>query len=149
MVVVAFYTGNDPLGSFTMAYSKKRWMAYRTDHSLSSSDLPKVEYPPPNSDLWAVNFSDKVSTVFTPKCRLYSNEKNKVVKAGYDVMLLVAKEIAKVCLEHNISIVFTIIPTKELVYKKKIDKEITDIPFNYIKLVNQEHEYINWFKISF
>ena len=144
MVIVAYYTGNDPLDTFRMAYSNKRWSEYRADVSMSSSDIPEVEYPPPKSDHWDVKFSDNVSTVFAPKIRLYSNEKNKVVRAGYAAMLLISKEIAKVCLEKNISLVFTIIPTKELVYKKKVDNEKMNSPLEYKKLTNQETEYINW-----
>lgn len=146
MVIVAFYTGNDPLETFRMAYSNKRWKAYRTDTSLSSSDMPYVEFPPPITDQWNVDFADKITTVFTPKNRLHSNEKNKVVKAGYDAMLLVAEEIAKVCIDNDISLIYTIIPTKELVYKKKVDKELVNPPSDYTKLVNQEKEYINWFE---
>ena len=108
--------------------------------------MPYVEFPPPITDQWNVDFADKITTVFTPKNRLHSNEKNKVVKAGYDAMLSVAEEIAKVCIDNDISLIYTIIPTKELVYKKKVDKELVNPPSDYTKLVNQEKEYINWFE---
>jgi hypothetical protein len=144
MLVVAFYTGNDPLETFRLAYSNNRWKTYQTDKSLSIDDMPHVEFPPPKEDLWGVTFNDKVETVFTPKNRLHSNEKSSVVQAGYDAMLIVAKEIAKVCEENNISPVFTIIPTKELVYFEKIKNEITDIPKDYSTLVGNELEYIRW-----
>lgn len=149
MVIVAFYTGNDPLETFRLAYSNNRWVKYQTDKSLSIKNMPYVEFPPPKEDLWGVVFKDKVGTVFTPKNRLHSNEKSKVVQAGYDAMLMVATEIARVCKEKNIKLVFTIIPTKELVYSEKIKSEIKDIPEEYSTLVNNEQEYIQWISSKF
>ena len=144
MVVVAFYTGNDPIETFRLAYSNERWEKYQVDKSLSLNDMPKIEFPPNEKDLWDVKFNDNVSTVFTPKNRLYSNENSKVVKAGYDAMLMVAKEIASICSENNITPVFTVIPTKELVYKTKVINEINEPLPIYTKLVTQEQDYIDW-----
>lgn len=143
MIIVAFYTGNDPLETFRLAYSNDRWKAYQTDEALYLSDMPYVEFPPPKEELWGVVFKDNVGTVFTPNNRLHSNRKSSVVQAGYDAMVLVANEIATVCKENNINIVFTIIPTKELVYKNKIDMESIEVPDEYNKLVLNEQDYID------
>lgn len=145
-VVVAFYTGNDPLETFRLAYSKDRWSKYQTNSELRLKDLPKIEFPPPESDLISIEFKDKIKTEFMPKLRLYSNEKNEVVKAGYDAMLLIAKEIAEVCREDNIYPIFTIIPTKELVYRNKIENESITVAEIYSTLVTNEQYYIDWFE---
>ena len=147
-VIVAFYTGNDSLETFRLAYSNDRWSEYQVDKSLSLDDIPHVEFPPPKKDLWKVIYKDRVGTVFTPKNRLHSNEKSKVVQAGYDAMLLVAKEIARVCENNKISVIFTVIPTKELVYLDKTKREVNNLPEEYTVLVNNEQNYINWFGLE-
>lgn len=145
VVIVAFYSGNDPLETFRLAYSNDRWNKYQVDKSLSLDDLPYIEFPPPKEDLINIIFKDQIRTTFAPKNRLYSNEKNKVVMAGYNAMLLVAKEIAKVSVQNSVIPVFTIIPTKELVYVDKVRTDNLEISEDYSTLVENEQEYIDWF----
>jgi hypothetical protein len=143
VVVVAFYTGNDSLESFQLTYASEHWDWLIPDTSLTSSDLPKVKFPPPESDHWEVTFRDGVKTVFTPTLRLRSNEDNPVVKAGYAIMEKSARLIAEKARQEGSKVVFTIIPTKELVYAPKLQNEGIALTADYERLVKLEHEHIN------
>ncbi|MGI0118865.1 hypothetical protein [Zooshikella sp. RANM57] len=146
ILVVAFYTGNDPLESFSLAYGSDLWARYRLDTHLSSSDAPVVEFPEPKKYQWPVSFSDGVSTIFTPKLRGENNLKSPVVDVGYKIMLQVAKDIRSILKPLNIQVIYTIIPTKELVYKNKINTEKKlDVPEHYKRLITDEEARIKWF----
>ncbi|MBU2709489.1 hypothetical protein KCG35_00295 [Zooshikella sp. WH53] len=145
ILIVAFYTGNDPLESFSLAYGSDLWVRYRLDTNLSSSDAPMVEFPEPKKYQWPVNFSDGVSTIFTPKLRGENNLQSPVVDVGYKIMLQVAKDIRSILRPLNIKVFYTIIPTKELVYKNKINAEVgLDIPAHYKNLITNEETRIKW-----
>jgi lysophospholipase L1-like esterase len=120
ILVVAFYTGNDPLDSFKMAYNYDIWNELIPDPALDASDIPKVVFPPPESELWTVTFSDGVSTILSPKLRFASNMDHPAVRAGYAIMAEVAKRIVAMTYPKGIQVAFTIIPTKELVHAKKV-----------------------------
>jgi hypothetical protein len=145
VVVVAFYTGNDPLESFLLAYSRPRWEALRPDRSLSAADGPKIPFPPPESTWWPVTFPDGVSTVFTPELRLSSNSHHPAAKAGYGIMAKVAQAMAA-SPNHtrfpqgigSMRLVFTIIPTKELVYAEKIRRAQLETVAAYDELIARE-----------
>ena len=145
VVVVAFYTGNDPLESFQMTYASDYWNWLIPDSTLSSSDLPKVNFPPPESEQWDVTFRDGVHAVFTPKLRLASNDSSPVVRAGYRRMEKSARLMADMAQQVGCEILFTIIPTKELVYALKVRDESIAPPADYQRLVTQEREYIRIF----
>ncbi len=143
VVVVAFYTGNDPLESFKMAYGYDYWKALRPDPGLAAADVPKVAYPPPESEHWSVTFHDGSETVFTPKFRYASNGNHPAVRAGYGIMLRVAESISHLASGHEISIVYTIIPSKELVYRNKVEQESIEAHEVYAQLVAAEQGNIN------
>ena len=94
VIIVAFYTGNNPLESFVMAYGIEHWQVFIPNPNLSKSDAPKVDTSQQSDDDWKVTFSDGVITVFTPEVRPASNDDNEVVKAGYDIMIDVANRMA-------------------------------------------------------
>ena len=142
VVVVAFYSGNDSLETFQLAYASKHWNWLITDTSLSSSDMPKVNFPPPESEHWKVTFRDGVHTVFTPALRLNSNDDTPVVKAGYALMEKSARLIAEKAQQTGSKVVFTIIPTKELAYAPRVQDEGIETPHDYERLVALEHENI-------
>lgn len=145
VVVVAFYTGNDPLESFKMAYGYDHWEALRPDPGLTKADVPNVAYPPPKSESWPVKFHDGVETVFTPKLRYASNQDHPAVRAGYQIMMAVAEVISGLASGHEIRIVYTIIPTKELVYRNKVEQESFEANNVYAHLVAAEERNINEF----
>lgn len=142
VLVIAFYTGNDPLDSFKMAYNYEMWQGLIPDTELKASDAPAVNFPGLESEQWPVQFSDGVSTVFSPRLRYTSNMKHPAVTAGYAIMAEVARRIVALTRPLDIEVVFTIIPTKELVYEKKIDSENISRTQDYDLLVKAERENI-------
>jgi lysophospholipase L1-like esterase len=144
VVVVAFYSGNDALESFNLAYSVERWASLRPDPALSASDTPPSPgFPPPDSDLWPVRFADGTTTVFSPTLRLVSNQVEfPAVKAGYAIMTEVGRQISAVARDQGIHLVYTVIPTKELVYARRVEKEGMEAPTAYRQLVSHESENI-------
>lgn len=142
VVVVAYYTGNDPLESFTMAYGVDHWHWLRPDSSLRGADSPRVVSPAPESEWWPVAFSDGTRAIFTPTLRLASNQDHPAVKAGYAIMAGSAKHIAGLAGKAGIDVIFTIIPTKELVFAAKVAEEGLDVPADYATLVSRERENI-------
>jgi lysophospholipase L1-like esterase len=140
VIVVAFYTGNDPLESFSMAYGSKHWHKFRPNLELSSSDAPSYKFPAPPQEQWNVQFKDGVQMTFSPKLRLITNSNNPAVKAGYDIMFNVARLIAEVANQFDIKVVYTIIPTAELVYAKKIEAEGLEQHKAYQQLITYEQK---------
>lgn len=144
VVVVAFYSGNDALESFMLAYSVERFAPLRPDAKLSVSDLPQgTKFPPPPEDLWSVTFKDGSSMTFSPRHRLASNlSDHPAVRAGYDIMQDVARRITTLARANQIQVVFTVIPTKELAFAKRIQRDAIAPNEEYVKLVKMEQENI-------
>lgn len=143
VVVIAFYTGNDPLESFRIAYNYDIWEKLIPDASLTASDVPHVDFPPPASELWKVKYSGGGSTTFSPNLRYASNKDHPVVTAGYEIMADVARLIADGIAGGGARVVFTIIPTKELVYEEKIRAHGLEIDDTYAALVTAEKKNID------
>jgi lysophospholipase L1-like esterase len=144
VVVVAFYTGNDPLGAFAAAYGADRWKHLRPDVSLKRDDAPQSAWPPKPEDMWGARFSDQSLTVFTPKLRLSSNHPgHPAVEAGYGVLAEVGRRVATLGAEAGVQVVFTIIPTKELVFWPRLKQEGHRPPKEYLELVQGEAGYIS------
>jgi len=146
VIVVAFYTGNDPQESQSMAYSNDRWKGLRVYPDYDASDYPAAvpsPLPPERQYQWKVIFRDGVETVFTPAMRLYSNDRRySTVRAGYSIMAETAKLMADFAQKVGIKMVFIIVPTKELVYTKKIEREGISAPRSYLTLIDNEKKNI-------
>ena len=112
VVIIAFYTGNDALESFRLAYAHERWAFLRPNDSLKSSDMPSITFPPPENEWWPVTFADGITTIFTPKLRYGSNQDHPAVNAGYDIMAQVAREIADIATAAGIRTYFHYNPNK-------------------------------------
>lgn len=138
VVVVAFYTGNDPLESFRLAYAGERWKSLRPNATLTEQDMPKVVFPPPESEWWTADFADGTSMTFTPRLRLGSNDDHAAARAGYAVMAEVARRLGTMADENHTTLVFTIIPTKELVYERRVERDKLQPPSDYSALVKAE-----------
>lgn len=142
VVVVAFYTGNDPLETFQMVLGNEHWRwlmelaGIASDTSLDG--LPAFSVEVPAEEQWQVTFGDGVSTVFTPQLRLISNTDHPAVDAGYTLMAAIGRRIAEQAKHLDVQLVFTIIPTKELVYADKVRTEGLDAPPRYRELVSAE-----------
>jgi hypothetical protein len=139
-IVVAFYTGNDPLESYAMVYGNENWHWLKPDQTLERGDAPKVEFPAPESERWPVTFRDGVSTVFTPTLRLASNQDHPAVNAGYEIMAAVAGHIGALAEKAAVPVAFTIIPTKELAFALKVEAEGLELPADYATLVSRERK---------
>lgn len=138
VMIVAYYSGNDPLDSFRMAYNYDVWRDLVKDESLSASDIPSVTFPAPESEQWRVEFRDGIETIFSPTLRLASNKDHPAVAAGYDVMAEAARRIVALAHPKGIAVFFTIIPTKELAYEWKISSENITSPPHYKALIKSE-----------
>lgn len=138
VVVVAFYSGNDPLDSFTMAYGAPRWHSLIPDPGLDAGDAPRVELAGPGGRSWSLTFDDQVTTVFTPGYRLPSNDDLPAVRAGYAVMAETAARMNELAQSAGVRPVFTIIPTKELVYARRVGAGPVTPPDSYRRLVRAE-----------
>jgi lysophospholipase L1-like esterase len=150
-VVVAFYSGNDPLESYMLAYDVEKWAQFKVTEELDESDrAPAVTFPAPPEQSWPVTFSDGIKTVFTPSLRLQSNDVDfAVVREGWAIMEKAGQAISELAEKYDIALVYTIIPTKELAYKRKIDAEgITPDPV-YKRLVLTERANIERLGDSF
>jgi lysophospholipase L1-like esterase len=143
VIIVAFYSGNDSLESFKEAYRFERFKELRPDHSLTFADMPHWQFPPPREDAWQVQFKDGSKTIFTPKLRWYSNDPSSApVRAGYQIMQNVARIIAREAGESKVALLFTIVPTKELVFLKRLQQERIELREDYRKLVEAENTHI-------
>lgn len=138
VVIVAFYTGNDPLESFQAAYNVDQWSFLRVDHSLDKSAMASIVAPKAAEDLWPVQFRDGLKTVFTPGRRLIANDtSNGAARVGYEIMAEVARTIATEA-RGKTKVVMTVIPTKELVYAARLEEEKIAVPSRFSKLVQAE-----------
>lgn len=142
VAVVAFYSGNDPLESFQMAYGVPAWDWLIPDRQLTKSDGPEVVFPAPQAQWWAAKFDDGVATIFTPTLRLAANQSHPAVNAGYAIMRTVADRIVQMAQPAGVQLVFTVVPTKELVYAGKVAAQGLQPPPDYQQLVEREQAHI-------
>jgi len=142
-VIIAFYTGNDPLESFATAYGNQHWESLRPDPALDKSDAPDVAPMLSVEDAWPVRFSDGIHIAFTPRGRLAVNDTGEpAVRAGYAIMAEVARRAGVIARQHGITLLFTVIPTRELVYAEKVAQARLNPPATYRRLVERERDNI-------
>jgi len=138
-IIVAFYSGNDPLDSFATAYGNDHWQALRPDPALDRTDAPAIDNMLALEDAWPVTFSDGVRIAFTPKGRLAVNDRDSpAVRAGYAIMAQCARRMSAHAARGDTALVFTVIPTRELVYATKVAQEGLAAPQTYRRLVTME-----------
>ncbi len=142
VTVVAFYTGNDPLDSFAAAYGDDRWADLRPDPDITAADAPSVVFPAPPEEHWIVELAEGEQMTFTPALRLHSNRNHPAADAGWGVMWQVAREIERLATQQGVTLVFTIIPTKELVYAPQVAGR-PDAPPAYAELIASEQARID------
>jgi hypothetical protein len=151
VIVIAFYSGNDPLETFTVVYSTDKWAGLKIGHHIDPSDKPpSVGFPPPGKERWTAAFADGTNMVFTPSLRLMSNDTDyAVVEEGWAIMAKVASEINQLATSFGVALVYTIIPSKELVYAEKIRKSAVQPPPAYHRLIDRETRNITRLAESF
>jgi lysophospholipase L1-like esterase len=138
VVVVALYSGNDPLDSFAMAYGSPLWSELRPDPSLSAGDAPAPPWPPQESDMWTARFADGSATQFTPGLRLAASGAHPAVDAGWAIMADAAARMTRRARASGTPVLFTVIPTKELVYADRVARDGLRPPPEYAELVQAE-----------
>ncbi len=143
VIIIAYYTGNDSLESFKAAYSIDKWSFLRPDKKLSLADMPQVAFPAPETEWWTVKFNDGYSMVFTPRLRYYSNDPvSPSAEAGYLIMKEAAHIMDETVKGGNARLIFTIIPTKEMVYSKRIKMDGINYSKDYSNLISAEMNHI-------
>jgi len=147
VIVVAFYTGNDPLESYRLAYGTDHWEMLRAIDDVSDDDLPPpVAYSSAAEDQWPVVFADGSETIFSPKLRLRSNMlKYGATLAGWAVMKRSARLMAERAAAAGSKLVFVVIPTKELVFAPRVERDGIEQPEPYQRLVQSEGDNIRNF----
>lgn len=145
VVVVAFYSGNDPLETFMLAAASEVWREFLPGPKQSWDEDLSVKPPAFVESQWPVTFSDGIKTVFTPKVRHNSNMSHRAVDVGYKIMLYVAQKISEKANKDGIKLIFTIIPTKEYAYSDKVDDEALTPPVDYAALIVDEARRISEF----
>jgi len=143
MLIVAYYTGNDPLESFVSVYGNSHWSELMPDPRLDKSDAPTVGNILDVESSWPAKFRDGGKIRFTPVPRLAANDNQPAAQAGYAIMAESARRIDALAREHGIAVVFTVIPTRELVYAQKVSKEGLSPPESYRQLVEMESKNID------
>ncbi len=138
VVVVAYYSGNDSLESLAMAYGNEHWSEFIPDTNIDPADLPPGKSSASKETSWKVSFRDGIETVFTPQIRLKSNADHPTVDASWKILRKTATAISDAVRDSEIRVIFTVIPTKELVYAKKISNENLNPPNDYKNLVESE-----------
>jgi hypothetical protein len=138
IIIVAFYSGNDPLEGFIQVYGNPYWQELISDKTLTAGDAPKEVFSTAEDQRWEVTFKDGVQTVFTPSLRLTSNSDHPAIQAGYGIMAEVARLVAGSAANNEIKVFFTVIPTKELVYAQKVTAEGIPAPQAYQTLIARE-----------
>jgi lysophospholipase L1-like esterase len=137
VVVVAYYTGNDPADALHMAYDFEPWKSLRGQGTRP--ETAPSRWPPKEEDMWPVAFPDGTRTVFTAAMRLASNDRSFPGTAeAYRIMLETARRMDRAAAAAKVGLVFTVIPTKELVFAPKVRQAGIAPPPDYAKLVGDE-----------
>lgn len=149
-VVVAFYTGNDSLESSLVARNIKQWqfLLDQDDQAISqifpvaASSKDSTIVPVGDGD-WTVDFGQGVRTTFTPAARsLCNNPEYSHTMLGYAIMAKVAKLIAAKGRAEGVKVFFTIIPTKELAFRKLLEQKKISLREDYSHLIQNEQSNI-------
>lgn len=136
VLVVAFYSGNDAFDAVKVAYNLDAWKSLRALPQKPAD--PPSDWPPRADDLWAVN-AGEYDTVLTPRARLVANDRAlPTTTEGYRIMAEVARRIVATAAKAGVKTVFTIIPTKELVYASRLRRDGVEERPDYTKLVADE-----------
>lgn len=149
VIIVAFYSGNDPLETFSLVYDSAGgvWDQFKVNQDTDASDRPKfVGFPSPPDKNWRVRFNDDLETVFTPSLRLMSNDISfSVVKESWAIMAKIVENMGRIADSVDSQLIVTMIPTKELAYLNRIDRDQIPLDPIYGKLVRLERRNITQF----
>lgn len=144
-IIIAFYSGNDAIESYVMAFASELGREFLPETNLAIDDLPAIPFPDGDSGLWPVRFNDRVETVFTPAYRHAGSMQHPAIDLGWDIIQTVIKRMHEICASENIQLYLTLIPTKEYVYRHKIKTSNISMPTEYKLLIESEGARIQQF----
>ncbi len=154
-VIIAFYSGNDSLESFGLAYASAYWQDFRIDPNLTSDAMPKVNFPPKEEEIWGVRFDEGDPIAFTPTLRLSSNANTPAAMTGWKIMMntmqVLDDSLKGLGSSLKTDFFVTVIPTKELTYSERIKRDFGQkqlIDPIYQTLVEREQANIELFQQS-
>ncbi|AUB84154.1 hypothetical protein [Candidatus Thiodictyon syntrophicum] len=94
-MVVAIYSGNDPLGAFLPAYGNPLWADDRSNPGLTASAAPAVAFPAPPGQQWQAQFGNGERMIFTPELRHSNSRDQPAVNARWKIMEKAARRLAE------------------------------------------------------
>lgn len=144
LIIVAFYMGNDPAETFRMVYGDLKWKQYRLEEKIVAGDYPAAAWPPPPNEQEFLRFRDGQEIGFTPKVRHISSLHHPAVDAAFTIMGNLADEMGKIARKEKFKVIFTIIPSKELVLAKRVELDKVQASNEYTSLIRDEAERIAW-----
>lgn len=144
VVIIAFYSGNDPLDSFITAYGMERWADFRLDPDLEAGDAPDVVFHRDTEAEWQATFSDGHSVGFTPALRLAASS-SEAAQVGWKIMRRGIELISEQGSQLGLPVICTIIPTKELVFSERVSRDGLDAPPVFHELTRAEKQHIDAF----
>lgn len=137
VIVVAYYTGNDPIDALHMAYDFEPWRDLRS--AERAPERPPSAWPPRKADAWNAVFPDGLKLTFTPRSRLSANDRAYPGTAeGYRILAETGRRIARAAVAAGVKPVFTILPTKELAYATRVARDGLAAPEDYRHLIADE-----------
>lgn len=134
VIVVAIYTGNDPLEATRLAYSVDDFAYLRPERFPEMPKLPKA-----NHKIWTATLSSGQKYSFTPWLRMISNEDTPAANAGYEIISLCVKKMYDLANANNVRFLVTIVPTKEAVFAPRLSKDGVNLPDIMNKLLAAEN----------
>jgi lysophospholipase L1-like esterase len=138
LIIVAIYSGNDPLNAFVRVKGQEHWRDLAPEEDLGLVQAPRVAWPPPKSDLWKVSFADGWRTVFTPRLRYHSHTSTPAARLGHEITANMVRLLGAKAEAAGVELIFTAIPTKELSLLPRLQGEGIEARQDYSDLVQAE-----------
>lgn len=143
LFIVAFYSGNDALDAFRMAYNFDEFKDLRLFPEMSATDLQDVVLQRGTKPVWRAILNQSEKLILQPDIRYLANShSSKVAMAGWKIMAECARRIGVIAARNHSKVVFTVIPTKELCFYGYLQKKRVALDPVYLKLVHDEKENI-------
>ncbi|EHR04606.1 SGNH/GDSL hydrolase family protein [Bradyrhizobium sp. WSM471] len=136
IVVIAFNGYNDSLNSIVMARKVKQW-----NYLLNGLELARGIYMTPPDRTWKTALESGQPLEFTPGMRLVSNDPaSPQAMLGYKLMARISELMVEKAKKSGVHLLFTIIPTKELVFLPLLTAQQVQLDNTYATLTRSEAE---------
>ncbi len=138
VVVVAFYTGNDPLEAYTQVYGSPHFAEFQHPSGVQPDEPPKVQFPAVREEQWRVDLPGDRWLHFTPHVRRINVMAHPSADEGWRILGEIAKKMVEIVRDHGAEIRFTIIPTRELAYLPLLQSLNISLEPEFAGLVEEE-----------